>query len=88
MAVAAATEFCRSFASFQRIVQREFVEVQSHGETTGFFISPEAFARFQRLEAEARRAYHPSELPEHLKEAVRNAKMGIEHRHLDALLDD
>ncbi|MBF0374769.1 MAG: hypothetical protein HQL39_15295 [Alphaproteobacteria bacterium] len=37
---------------------------------------------------EARRAYHPSELPEHLKRSIQTAKMDHEHRHLDDLLDE
>jgi hypothetical protein len=32
------------------------------------------------------RAYHPSELPERLKDAVRDARMAPEHDHLDALM--
>lgn len=86
--IARATEFCRGFASFQRIVQREPIEVKSHGETTGFFISPEAMARFQRLEADARRACHPSQLPEYLKSAIGEARMDAEHEHLNALMND
>lgn len=35
-----------------------------------------------------RRAYHPSELPEHLMAAIREARMGQEYDHLNALMDD
>jgi hypothetical protein len=33
-----------------------------------------------------RRAYHPGELPDHLKEAIGTAKMDRRHAHLDKLL--
>ena len=36
----------------------------------------------------SRRSYHPGELPEHLKAAIKDAKMAPEHDHLNALLDD
>ena len=35
-----------------------------------------------------RKKYHPSELPQHLKDALRDARMAPEHDHLNALLDD
>jgi hypothetical protein len=35
-----------------------------------------------------RTAMHPSELPEHLWEAVKAARMSSEHDHLNALLDE
>ncbi len=33
------------------------------------------------------RAFHPSELPEHLKEALETARMDPRHEHLNALMD-
>ena len=33
-----------------------------------------------------KRSYHPSELPAHLKEAVRNARMDERHEHLNQLM--
>jgi PHD/YefM family antitoxin component YafN of YafNO toxin-antitoxin module len=87
-AVVAATEFCRNFATYQRQVQREPIQVRSHDKVTGYYISAEEYERVQRILALTRRAYHPSELPEHLKAAVRDARMGAEHDHLNALLDD
>jgi hypothetical protein len=83
-----ATEFRRKFSHYQRLVRREPIEVQAHDQTTGYFISPEDFAEYQRLLAAQRRAYHPSELPEHLKQAVANARMDARHDHLNSLLDD
>jgi len=84
----AATEFSRRFSEYQRLVRREPIEVQAHEQTTGFFISPEEFAQYQRLLAASRQAYHPSELPEHLKQAVADARMDARHDHLNRLLDD
>ncbi|HKW55700.1 MAG TPA: hypothetical protein VJO12_18580 [Stellaceae bacterium] len=83
-----ATEFRRRFSEYQRLVRREPIEVQAHDQTTGYFISPEDFAEYQRLLAASRQAYHPSELPEHLKHAVANARMDARHDHLNSLLDD
>jgi PHD/YefM family antitoxin component YafN of YafNO toxin-antitoxin module len=86
--VVTATEFCRNFATYQRQVQREPIQVRSHGKVTGYYVSDDDFARIARLLLASRRPYHPSELPEHLIAAVRDARMGAEHDHLNALLDD
>jgi hypothetical protein len=87
-AVVNATDFQRNFASYQRMVQRETIEVRSHEKVTGYYVSPETFERIEQILAASRRAYHPSELPAHLKAAIRDARMGPEHNHLNALLDD
>jgi PHD/YefM family antitoxin component YafN of YafNO toxin-antitoxin module len=83
-----ATEFCRNFATYQRQVQREPIEVQSHGKTTGYFVSAEEFERVQRILAESRKAYYPSELPGHLRAAVTKARMSPKHAKLDRLLKE
>lgn len=88
MGTVAATEFCRNFGVYQREVQKEPIEVTSHGRVTGYFLSPEEFERYRRLLAASRRACHPSELPDHLKHAVRDAHMDPGHDRLNALLDD
>lgn len=41
-----------------------------------------------RRRDDGRRAYHPSELPEHLKQAVSDARMDPEHDHLNSLMED
>jgi hypothetical protein len=87
-AVVTATEFCRNFASYQRSVQREPIEVRSHEKVTGYFVSAEDFARVAEILAASRRPYHPTELPAHLKVAIKDARMGAEHDHLNALLDE
>lgn len=85
-AVVAATEFCRNFATYQRQVQREPIEVRSHDKVTGYYVSPEDYDRMQRILAAARRAYHPSELPQHVKAAISSARMDPRHDHLNELL--
>lgn len=84
----AATDFCRNFSKYNRQVQREPIQVKSHETVTGYYVSPEDYDRMQRILAASRRAYHPSELPPSLKEAVRNARMDPRHDHLNALMDD
>ncbi len=86
--VVTATEFNRNFATYQRLVQREPIEVRSHEKVTGYFLSAEDFHRVEQILAASRRPYHPSELPDHLKAAVRDARMAREHDHLNALLDE
>jgi PHD/YefM family antitoxin component YafN of YafNO toxin-antitoxin module len=86
--VTTATEFTRNFAKYQRRVQREPIEIRSHAKVTGYFVSPEDYERVQAILAAARRPYHPSELPDHLKIAIHDARMGAEHDHLNALLDE
>lgn len=88
MVKVAATEFSRNFGRYQRLVQREVIEVCSHEQTTGFYLSPEEFEQYQRLLAAARHAYHPTELPPHLRQAVADAEMDPRHDHLNALMDD
>jgi len=87
-AVVTATDFCRNFATYQRQVQREPIEVRSHDKTTGYYVSAETFHRLEQMLAASRRPYHPSELPGHLKDALRDSRMAPEHDHLNALLDD
>jgi len=87
-AVVSATEFVRNFAAYQRSVQVEPIEVRAHEKVTGYFLSAEVFERVAQILAASRRRYHPSELPEHLKAAIRDARMRPEHNHLNALMDD
>ncbi len=86
--VVAATEFCRNFATYQRRVQREPIEVRSHDKVTGYYISAEDYERVEQILTASRRPHHPGELPPHLKAAIRDARMSPEHNHLDALLDE
>ena len=81
-----ATDFCRNFGKYWRRVQREPICIQSYGKTTGYFVSPEEYGRFQRLLTESRKAYHPSKLPDHLRKALEGTRMGAKHKHLNKLL--
>ena len=83
-----ATEFCRNFATYQRQVQRGPIEVQSHGKTTGYFVSAEEFERVQRILAESRKAYHPAELPARLRKAVAKSRMSPKHAKLNRLIEE
>lgn len=87
-AIVAATEFCRNFATYQRRVQREPIQVRSHDKVTGYYVSAEDFERIERILASSRQPYHPTELPAHLKAAIREARMASEHEHLNSLMDD
>jgi PHD/YefM family antitoxin component YafN of YafNO toxin-antitoxin module len=87
-AVVTATEFHRNFATIQRQVQREPIEVRSHEKVTGYFISAETYQRIEKLLIASRRAYDTSELPEHLMAAVKDSRMAPEHDRLNALLDE
>lgn len=88
MSQVAATDFCRNFGLYQREVQKEPIEVTSHGRVTGYFLSPEEFERYRRFLAASRRACHPSELPDHLKRSIQESRMDPKHDHLNALLDE
>ena len=82
-----ATDFCKKFGQFQRLVQREPIEVHSHGQVTGYFVSPEVFERIERITLASRRAYYPRELPGHIKDALETVEMAPEHAVLDALME-
>jgi PHD/YefM family antitoxin component YafN of YafNO toxin-antitoxin module len=87
-AVATATDFCRNFATWQRRAHREPVEVRHHDKPVGYYISAEDYERVQRILMASRRAYHPSELPEHLVKALDQGRMDPRHDHLNVLLDE
>ena len=87
-AVVTATEFCRNFATYQRRVQREPIQVRSYEKVTGYYVSSDDFERVEKILAASRRAYHPSELPAPLKEAIHNARMHSRHDHLNSLMED
>lgn len=82
-----ATEFVRNFADLKRRAQREPVKVQLHGRTEGYFVSPEDFERFQSFMATSTKAYHPHELPPHIKAALDTARMEPGDDHLNEMMD-
>jgi hypothetical protein len=48
--------------------------------------SPEFRVEFEKI-TKKQVAYHPSELPEYIKKAIRETQMGTEHDHLNKLMD-
>lgn len=83
-----AATFCRSFGRYQREVQREPIEVLNHGSVSGYFVSPSEYQAFREWRERQPKAYHPSELPEAVKEAIRSTAMDPDHDHLNDLLKD
>lgn len=89
MVTANATQFKKDFGEYQRKVRREPIEVVNHGEPTGYFLSPEDFAEYQRLRAAAaRRHLRLGELSEAQRQALREARVPEEFAHLDELMND
>lgn len=83
-----ATEFARNFGRYKEAAQREPVAITSHGRTSGYFVAAAEFEEYQRLKARARRAYHISELPPEIVEAIAATRMDPAHEHLNDLLDE
>ena len=82
-----ASEFTRNFGRYRMIAQREPVAVSSHGEVTGYFISPVEYEALQRFRTQ-RRSFATAELSAEQVEAVASARMDPRHDHLNALLDE
>jgi len=82
-----ATEFAKHFGRYREEAQREPIAITSHGRTSGYFLSSHEYEEYQRLKAHARRAYHISELPDDIANAIENAAMDAGHNHLNHLLD-
>ena len=83
-----ATEFTRNFGLYREIVQREPVEVTSHGRATGYFVSAVEFEDLQRFKAMAGQSFATADLSEEEIEAITSGRMSSEHDHLNTLLDD
>ena len=84
----ASAEFAKNFGRYKELAQREPVAITSHGRTSGYFVSENEYAEYQRLKALSRRAYHISELPEATIRAMTTAQMNPAHDHLNALMKD
>jgi len=82
-----ASEFTRNFGRYRMIAQREPVAVSSHGQVTGYFISPVEYEALQQFRAQ-RRSFATAELSAEQVEAIASARMDPRHDPLDALLDD
>lgn len=86
MPTVSAAEFVRNFGTYQRTVQREPVEVTSHGKLAGVYVSPEDAALLKRVKA-GRIAYAPEELPDDIADAIRSAEPSPQSAALDHLMD-
>ena len=84
----ASAEFGKNFGRYKEIAQREPVAITSDGHTSGYFVSEHEFSEYIRLKAQARKAYHVSELPEATVQALRVARMKPEHDALNVLMDE
>lgn len=87
MVQVSATEFAKHFGRYKEEVQREPIAITSYGRTSGYFVSSQEFEEYQRLKSMMRRAYHISELPEDIAEAIEKATMDPAYDHLNRLLD-
>jgi PHD/YefM family antitoxin component YafN of YafNO toxin-antitoxin module len=81
-----ASEFTRNFGRYRMRAQREPVAVSSHGQITGYFVSPDEYEEFRRFR-EARRSFATAELSEAKVEAIRSSRMNPRHAHLDRMLE-
>jgi PHD/YefM family antitoxin component YafN of YafNO toxin-antitoxin module len=81
-----ASEFTRNFGRYRMRAQREPVAVSSHGQITGYFVSPDEYEEFKRFR-EARRSFATAELSEAKVEAIRSSRMDPRHAHLDRMLE-
>jgi PHD/YefM family antitoxin component YafN of YafNO toxin-antitoxin module len=66
--------------------QREPVAVSSHGQITGYFVSPDEYEEFKRFR-ESRRSFDTANLLEDKAEAVGSSCMHPRHADLDKMLD-
>jgi prevent-host-death family protein len=83
-----ASEFAKNFGRYKEEAQREPIEITSYGRPSGYFLSAHEFAEYQRIKALARRAYHISELPTEIADAIERASTNPAHEHLNKLLDE
>jgi PHD/YefM family antitoxin component YafN of YafNO toxin-antitoxin module len=87
MFAVSATEFAKHFGRYREEAQREPIAITSHGRTSGYFLSSHEFEEYQRLKAMTPRAYHISELPDEIADAIEKADMDSAHDHLNKLMD-
>ncbi len=87
MVAVTATEFAKNFGRYKEEAQRAPIEITSYGRTSGYFLSSHAYEEYQRYKADSRRAYHISELPDEVADAIEGATMDAAHDHLNSLLD-
>ncbi|MBI3676917.1 MAG: type II toxin-antitoxin system prevent-host-death family antitoxin [Proteobacteria bacterium] len=83
MSKVTAMEFQRKFGEFQHRAQREPVEITRHGRRELVLMSAD---HYDWMMAAAKRTHRTVDVPKVVVEAVRRAKMGPEHAHLNKLL--
>lgn len=87
MPTVSAGEFLRNFGAYQRTAQHEPVAVTDSGRIAGYYVSAEDGELLRRAKA-SRQAYHPSELPVPLADALRVVEPDPACAALDHLMDD
>jgi PHD/YefM family antitoxin component YafN of YafNO toxin-antitoxin module len=83
-----ATQFAKSFGKFEVMAARQPVAVTSHKRITGYYISTEDFAHYQRLREHERKVYRTEELPESTWKAIKEAQYPSGFEDLDDLMED
>jgi hypothetical protein len=83
-----ATQFAKSFGQFEARAVRQPVAVTSHRRITGFYISVEDFAHYQRLREQERKVYRIDELPESAWSAIKEVQYPSGFEQLDELMED
>ena len=81
-----ASEFTRNFGRYRMRAQREPVAVSSHGQITGYFVSPDEYEEFKRYR-ESRRSFATADLSDERVEAIRSSRMDPRHVDPDKMLD-
>ena len=79
-----ATEFAKRFSRYRQAAQRAPVAITHHGRVTEVLVSKADHDDFLRLKAREPRAYWAWELPDHLVEAIAEARMDPRHDALNA----
>jgi prevent-host-death family protein len=83
--VVTAAEFHRNVGHYQDVALTKPVAITKNGRDRTVLISAEEYERLLRRD---RRVYLAGELPEHLVEAIRNAKVSEEYNYLNDELKD
>lgn len=83
-----ASEFAKRYARYRMAAQRGPVAITHHETVTEVLISKHDFDEYQRLKAQATKAYRADELPADLLEALAASRMDPRHDALDSLMGD
>ena len=83
-----ATEFAKRYARYRVAAQRAPVAITHHETVTEVLISKHDFDEYQRLKAQATKAYRADEIPADLLEALAASRMDPRHDALNSLMDD